>query len=403
MNPLTIPFRRRWLRLLLALGYAATAAWLIYDLPPARTLEVIFALLLFTALLAHACTLCYRYTAFILRREFVRLDGSGITIRHNALPKGRELHLPWERVLDAWTDEVQRRSHHDRLLIAWKTADAVVAAHVALELKYARGSDSQGKRLRGAALGAYLVKHISARLPPAPLRAEKSADVPDGFKEIWYFRAPEAAFNFVFGCIYGLLALAFAILFLVGLYSGNWLPLLYIGAFNLLLYMMVYVATYDSIRVEDAGVNYEIFVALDGDGVHYWRYGMKDGYAATIPWELLEDVFLMRHYLGRGYHSNTLYLTFRPHDRAAYLWQIRYEISTPASRRADPELLGDEIVEAIRDNCPNLGLYRDLPLLYLPDPGGRNAPSEVDNAKPFHRPDPLADGTWHAARAHKPL
>ena len=29
MNPLTIPFRRRWLRLLLALGYAATAAWLI--------------------------------------------------------------------------------------------------------------------------------------------------------------------------------------------------------------------------------------------------------------------------------------------------------------------------------------------------------------------------------------
>ena len=347
MNPLTIPFRRRWLRLLLALGYAATAAWLIYDLPPARTLEVIFALLLFTALLAHACTLCYRYTAFILRREFVRLDGRGITIRHNALPKGRELHLPWERVLDAWTD---------------------------------------------AALGAYLVKHISARLPPAPLRAEKNANVPDGFKEIWYFRAPEAAFNFVFGCIYGLLALAFAILFLVGLYSGNWLPLLYIGAFNLLLYMMVYVATYDSIRVEDAGVNYEIFVALDSDGVHYWRYGMKDGYAATIPWELLEDVFLMRHYLRHGNRTNTLYLTFRPHDRAAYLWQIRYEISTPASRRADPELLGEEIVEAIRDNCPNLGLCRDLPLLYLPDPGGRNVLSEAERAKPFHRPDPLADG-----------
>ena len=295
-------------------------------------------------------------------------------------------------MLDAWTDEVQRRTRRDRLLIAWKTADAAVAAHVALELKYAHGSDSQGKRLRGVALGAYLVKHISARIPPAPSRAEKSADVPAGLKEIWYFRASEAAFNLVFGCIYGLPALAFAILFLVGLYSGNWLPLLYIGAFNLLLYMMVYVATYDSIRVEDAGVNYEIFVALDGDGVHYWRYGMKDGYAATIPWELLEDVFLMRHYLGRGYHSNTLYLTFRPHDRAAYLWQIRYEISTPASRRADPELLGEEIVEAIRDNCPNLGLCRDLPLLYLPDPGGRNVLSEVDNAKPFHRPDPLADG-----------
>ena len=135
----------------------------------------------------------------------------------------------------------------------------------------------------------------------------------------------------------------------------------------------------------------------------YWRSGRKAGYAATIPWELLEDAFLMRHYLRHGNRTNTLYLTFRPHDRAAYLWQIRYEISTPASRRADPELLGEEIVEAIRDNCPNLGLCRDLPLLYLPDPGGRNVLSEVDNAKPFHRPDPLADGTWHAARAHKPL
>lgn len=173
MNPLTIPFRRRWLRLLLALGYAATAAWLIYNLPPARTLEVIFMLLLFAALLVHACTLCYRYAAFILRREFVRLDGRGITIRHNALPKGRELHLPWERVLDAWTDEVQRRTRRDRLLIAWKTADAAVAAHVALELKYASGSDSQGRRLRGAALGAYLVKHISAPSARAVTRREK--------------------------------------------------------------------------------------------------------------------------------------------------------------------------------------------------------------------------------------
>ena len=170
MNPLTIPFRRRWLRLLLALGYATTAALFLYATPRALTLEDALMLLLFTALLAHACTLCYRYTAFILRREFVRLDGSGITIRHNALPKGRELHLPWERVLDAWTDEVQRRTRRDRLLIAWKTADAAVAAHVALELKYASGSDSQGKRLRGAALGAYLVKHISARLPPGRLR-----------------------------------------------------------------------------------------------------------------------------------------------------------------------------------------------------------------------------------------
>ncbi len=204
--------------------------------------------------------------------------------------------------------------------------------------------------------------------------------------------------NIIFGCIYGLLALVFAILFLVGLNNGNWLPLLYGGAFNLLLFTMVYLATYDSIRVEEAGQNYEIFIAIDDDSVHYWRYGMKPGFAATIPWELLEDAYFAQRHLHHGHYSNTLYLNFRPHDRAAYLWQIRYEVSTPASRRSDPALLAEQIAESIGENCPNLGRYRDLPIVYRPDSGGRNLPSDIDDAAPFHRPDPLADGS--TARIH---
>ena len=205
MNPILIPFRRRWFRFLFALGYAVVAAYLLYDTPLVLMLEAVLLLLLYAALFIRACTLCYRYTIFLIRREYLRLDNRGITLWHNALTKQRELHLPWDSLLGTWTDEVHRRTRTDYLSIAWKvtnaknakakTGNAAGAAQVALNLKYARGSDHQGNRLRGAALGEYLVKRISARIPPAPVRLEKSANTADVAQEIWYFRAPEAAFN----------------------------------------------------------------------------------------------------------------------------------------------------------------------------------------------------------------
>ena len=390
---MTLLFPRRITRFLLSLIYAAFFAWatwmsaFVFEFNDEdRLYQVLFCL----AFAAHGCWLGARHARYVFRRESVHLDASGITLWHNDVRQWRALRLPWADVLDVWTDNIRLYRAEARLCLVWRDGKRV--ENVALRLPPGLYRLSNGKRCRNQTAAVLLAQLAARRLPPPLAQPPVFADVSGS----WLF-------SDIDGVFYGIAAIPLAILTLMslGLLVGllfyaktldDVTTMLLLGSLFSLITLISLRAMSNGFRRWRDGCNGRIFLRLDRDGVHYWRYGMKDGYAATIPWELLEDVFLMRHYLGRGYHSNTLYLTFRPHDRAAYLWQIRYEISTPASRRADPELLGEEIVEAIRDNCPNLGLCRDLPLLYLPDPGGRNVLSEVDNAKPFHRPDPLADG-----------
>ena len=114
------------------------------------------------------------------------------------------------------------------------------------------------------------------------------------------------------------------------------------------------------------GCNGRIFLRLDRDGVHYWRYGMARYTPAMIPWAAINDVAADCWRQPKRGWLCTVNISWRPHANAVYLRHLRYNTTRSRDNREQTR----DIAARIRANSPNHGQYDHLPRTYMDDVSG---------------------------------
>ena len=367
MKPITIHFRRRYIRLLRVLVYVLVTAWFVWHLAMDTEKEHqdrALASLFFAAFTLHACYLTWRYARFFLQREFIHIDAKGITIWHNDVARMKPLQLSWANITDAWADEYQLHHHNHYLRVIWRT-DELELEHLALTLQGAVLYDTNGKAIRGKPLAHRMAALIKKRLPAVRVPLDLApADIPGGWQKTWFFGT---GYNST-GCLAGVVMLALLLFFLLFLAillfskfknTNEFATYLFMTNLFLLLLFGLIRITYDSLMHWLYGVWGRRFIRIDHVGVHYWRYGMMQGSEATIPWEMIHAVSAECEYM-RNHWFCSLHLTYAPYASAHYLQHIEYDTGSDKKKT-------EEAAANIRLHCPNLYQFARLPRVTLPN------------------------------------
>ncbi|MFC2503775.1 MAG: hypothetical protein ACFN4D_06985 [Cardiobacterium sp.] len=364
---MTLLFPRRIIRFLLSLIYAAFFAWatwmsaFVFEFNDEdRLYQVLFCL----AFAAHGCWLGARHARYVFRRESVHLDADGITLWHNDVRQWRALRLPWADVLDVWTDNIRLYRAEARLCLVWRGGKRV--ENVALRLPPGLYRLGNGKRCRNQTAAALLAQLAARRLPPPLAQPPVFTDVSGS----WLF-------SDIDGVFYGIAAIPLAILTLMslGLLVGllfyaktldDVTTMLLLGSLFSLITLISLRAMSNGFRRWRDGCNGRIFLRLDRDGVHYWRYGMARYTPATIPWASINEVAADCWRRPKRGWLCTVNISWRPHANAVYLRHLRYNTTRSRDNREQTR----DIAARIRANSPYHGQYDHLPRTYMDDVSG---------------------------------